>query len=145
MYRQFNIQKVLRSAQTTYFWVLCGSQKKMIISLYCINLWFFCNRYLTLYSPVVTKCTTSLKFNNSTFCPLILFLCFVWISKHTGITSLYNINWQVFIRDLTLYSPVVSICTTSLTFNNSTFCPHSCIFTFCVDLRTNSEDIPMKN
>ena len=33
---------------------------------------------------------------------------------------------------------MVTICTTSLTFNNSTFCPHSCINLFCVDLRTNS-------
>ena len=36
------------------------------------------------------------------------------------------------------YSPVVTICTASLTFNNSAFCPHSCIYVFCVDLRTNS-------
>jgi hypothetical protein len=36
---------------------------------------------------------------------------------------------------------VVTICTTSLTLNNSTFCPHSaqCIYVFCVDLRTNSD------
>ena len=35
--------------------------------------------------------------------------------------------------------PVVTICTASLTFNNSTFCPHThCIYMFCVDLRTNS-------
>ena len=38
-----------------------------------------------------------------------------------------------------LYRPVVTICTASLTFNNSTFCPHSCIYVFCVDLRTNSD------
>jgi hypothetical protein len=36
--------------------------------------------------------------------------------------------------------PVVTICTTSLTFTNSTFCPHSCIYVFCVDLRTNSDN-----
>ena len=29
----------------------------------------FYNTYLTLYSPVVTTCTASLKFNNFTFCP----------------------------------------------------------------------------
>jgi hypothetical protein len=38
----------------------------------------------------------------------------------------------------TLYSPVVTIYTTSLTFNNSTFCPQ-CVYVFCVDLRTNSD------
>ena len=35
--------------------------------------------YLTLYSPVVTICTTSVTFNNSTFCPHRVFMCFVWI------------------------------------------------------------------
>jgi hypothetical protein len=31
-----------------------------------------------------------------------------------------------------------------LTFNNSTFCPHS-VFMFCVDLRTNSEYFTVQN
>ena len=34
---------------------------------------------LTLYSPVVTICTASLTFSNSTFCPHCVFMCFVWI------------------------------------------------------------------
>ena len=38
---------------------------------------------------------------------------------------------------LTLYSPVVTICTVSLIFNNSSLCPH-CIYVFCTDLRTDS-------
>jgi len=33
-------------------------------------------------------------------------------------------------RDLNFYSPVVTICTVSLTFTYSTFCPHSCIYVF---------------
>jgi hypothetical protein len=41
---------------------------------------------------VVTICTTSLTFNNSTFCPHTVFMCFVWISEQTAIISLYNIN-----------------------------------------------------
>ena len=49
-------------------------------------------RCLDSYSPVVTICTTSLTFNNSTFCPLNVFMCFVWISEQTAIISLYNIN-----------------------------------------------------
>jgi len=32
-----------------------------------------------------------------------------------------------------------------LTFNNSTFCPHSCIYVFCVDLRTNSHYFPIQH
>jgi len=46
---------------------------------------------------------------------------------------------------LTHYSPVVTICTTSLTFTTSTFCPHSCIYVFCVDLRTNSDYFPVQH
>jgi len=47
------------------------------------------------------------------------------------LTGFYN-------RDLTLYSPVVTICTASLTFTNCTLCPHR-IYVFYVDLRTNIE------
>ena len=39
---------------------------------------------------------------------------------------------------LTFYSLPVTWCTTSLTFNNCTLCPH-CIYVFCVYLRTNSD------
>ena len=46
---------------------------------------------------MVTICTTSLTFSNSTFCPHSVFMCFVWISEQTAIISLYNINWLVFI------------------------------------------------
>ena len=46
---------------------------------------------------MVTICTASLTFNNSTFCPHSVFMCFVWISEQTAIISLYNINWLVYI------------------------------------------------
>jgi len=48
---------------------------------------------------VVTVYTTSLTFNNSTFFPHSVFMCFVWISEQTAIISLYNINWLVFITE----------------------------------------------
>jgi len=50
------------------------------------------NGRLTLYSLVVTICTASLTFNDSTFCPHSVFMCFLWISEQTAIISLYNIN-----------------------------------------------------
>ena len=49
---------------------------------------------------MVTICTASLTFNNSTFCPHSVFMCFVWISEQTVIISLYNINWLVFITEM---------------------------------------------
>jgi hypothetical protein len=51
---------------------------------------------LPIMSRVVTICTTSLTFNNSTFCPHNVFMCFVWISEQTAIISLYSINGLVF-------------------------------------------------
>ena len=45
---------------------------------------------------MVTIYTASLTFNNSTFCPHTVFMCFVWIWEQTAIISLYNINWLVF-------------------------------------------------
>ena len=51
---------------------------------------------------------------------------------------------QIAVRgSLTFYSLPVTWCTTSLTFNNCTFCPH-CIYVFCIYLRTNS-DFEMKS
>ena len=42
---------------------------------------------LTLSSPMVTICTTSfIAFNNSTFCPHSVFVCFVWIWEQTVVT-----------------------------------------------------------
>jgi len=40
---------------------------------------------------------------------------------------------------------LVTICTASLSLSNSTFCPHSCIYVFCVDLRTNRDYFPIQH
>ena len=52
-----------------------------------------------MYRTVVTICTASLTFNNSTFCLHSVFMCFVWISEQTAIISLYIINWLVCITE----------------------------------------------
>jgi hypothetical protein len=48
---------------------------------------------------MVSICTAGLTFNNSTFCPHTVFVCFVWISEQTAIISLYSINRLVFITE----------------------------------------------
>ena len=55
-----------------------------------------------MYRTVVTICTANLTFNNCTFCPHSVFMCFVWISEQTAITriSLYSINRVVFITEM---------------------------------------------
>ena len=79
MHNQFIIQQlyVLPTHRIYVFCIylrtnsdLCHLQHKLI---------GFYNRDLTLYSPVVTICTTSLTFNNSTFCPHSVFMWFMWI------------------------------------------------------------------
>ena len=52
-----------------------------------------------MYRPVVTICTASVTFNNSTFCPHSVFMCFVWIWEQTAIISLYSIDRLVFITE----------------------------------------------
>ena len=44
-----------------------------------------------------------------------------------------------------MYRTVVNICTASLILKNFTFCPHSCICVFCVDLTTNSDYLFIQN
>ena len=99
MYRQFNIQQ-FHVLPTHCIYVFCVDLRTnsdyfpiqhWLISMY--------NRYLTLYSPVVTICTTSLTLNISIFRPHILFICSIWISEQTTIVSLYNINWLVCITE----------------------------------------------
>ena len=85
MYRQFNIQQ---------FYVL----HTQCTCVFCVDL--RTNSFISLYSTVVTICTTSLTFSNSTFCPHSVFMCFVWIWEHTAIIFLYSINWMVFITEM---------------------------------------------
>ena len=56
-------------------------------------------QFISPFNPMVTICTASLTFNNSTFCPHSVFVCFVWIWEQTAIISLYSINWLVCITE----------------------------------------------
>jgi hypothetical protein len=104
---RFNIT-ILRSIHTVYFFCVdLGTNS----DYFRIQHWLVfvtetecllrgTDRNLTLYSPVVTICTASLIFNNSTFCPHTVFMCFVWIWEQIAIISLYNINWLVCITEM---------------------------------------------
>jgi len=74
-------------------WGYVEVKLKSLFSVCCLNSGL-CGgiTVISLYSPVVTICTTSLTFNNSTFCPHSVFMCFVRISEKTTNISLYNIN-----------------------------------------------------
>ena len=90
----------------------------------------FYNRDSTLCIPVVTICTASSTFNNSTFY-LRNILCVLYGSQNKQRLFPYTtLTVWFYNRDLTLCSPAVTICTASLTSNNSTFCPHSVFMCF---------------
>ena len=123
MYHQFNIQQFY-VLPTQWIYVFCVDiRTNRHISLYNLPDWFY-NIDLRLYRPVVTICTTSLTFNNPTFCPYSEYLWLVWISEQTEIFLYTNLTDWFYNIDLTPYRLVVTICTTRLTLTNSTFCPH---------------------
>ena len=100
MYRQLNIQQfyVLPTQFIHSVWI---SEQTAIISLYNINWLVFITGTECVYCSVRTGYlyTASLTFNNPTFCPRSVFMCFVWIWEQTVIISLYNINWLVCITE----------------------------------------------
>jgi hypothetical protein len=88
-----NVTSRVHIAFICFVWI---SKQTAIISLYNIN-WLVCiTETGCVYCAVRTG---SLTFNNSTFCPHSVFMCFVWISEQTVIISLYSINWLVCITE----------------------------------------------
>jgi len=122
--------------------VLCGSENKQRSFPYTTLTGFY-NRDLTLYSPVVTICTTSLTFNNSTFCPHSVFMCLCGsqnkqrLFPYTALTGFYKRFNPLQPSGYYMYHQ----------FNIQQFyvLPTQCICVFCVDLRTNSDYFPIQH
>ena len=106
-------------------------------NLFCRNKWSlgrfvsFIRQYtndcfLTLCSPVVTIGTTSVTFNNSTFWPHTVFMCFMWIWEQTAIIFLCSINWLVFMTQ----TECLLRGTECIFIYNSAFCPRSLFMCF---------------
>ena len=64
-----------------------------------------------------TICTASLTFNNPTFCPQCIFAFCIYLTTNSDYFPIQHLLVGFCNRELTLYSPVVTICTTSLTFS----------------------------
>jgi len=84
-----------------FVWIL---EQTAIISLYSTNRLVFiteteCLLRGTNWAFICNSALTGLPFNNSTFCPHNVFMCFVWILEQTAIISLYSINWLVCITE----------------------------------------------
>jgi len=103
------------------------------------------DRQLSLQRPVVTICTTSLTFNNFTFCPHSVFICFVWIWEQTRLFPCTTLTDWFYNRD---FNPLKSSGHYMYHhFNSQKFyvLPTQCIYVFCVDLRTNSDYFPIQH
>ena len=63
------------------------------------------------------------------------------------VVTICTAQWSLYVphSDHYMYLTAVTICTTSLTLTNPTFCPHRCIYVFCVDLRINSHYFPIQH
>ena len=59
--------------------VLAGVCCQSIVGFTLLNVFWDDYNILNFYSLRLTLCTASLTFNNSTFCPHSVFMCFVWI------------------------------------------------------------------
>ena len=83
-----------------------------------------CTAKWSLYVPPVYHSTIVRPNHN-----VCIYFEFIW--EQTELCPLLRKVVSFCIIDLTLYDQVVSICTTTLTFQNSSFCPH-CIYLFCI-------------
>jgi len=123
MYHQFNIHKFYVMPTKCILSCVDLRTKQPLFPYTILTDWFY-TRVWTIYSPVVTICTTSLTLNISTFCPHSL--CVLHGSeKKQRLFPYITLNDGFYSRDWTLKNPVVNKYTTSLTFNISTFRPHS--------------------
>jgi len=50
---------------------------------------------LTVKALLLLYVPSCLTFKDSTFCPCSVFMCLVWISGQTAITSVHIIDWSV--------------------------------------------------
>jgi len=123
MYRQFNIhQFYVLPTQCVY--VFCVDLRTNS-DYFTVNInWLVC---ITETECVYCEVRTGSLYNNSTFCPHSVFMCFVWISEQTAIISLHSVNWLVFITETECVYCAVR---TGSLYNNSTFCPHTVFMCF---------------
>jgi hypothetical protein len=105
----------------------------------------------------------TMKSQWSIYVPQVVNICTAQRSlyvQHIGhymyrrVVTICTAQWSLYVPNSghCMYRTVVTICTASghymyrqFNIHNSTFCPHSCIYVFCVDLRTNSDYFPIQH
>ena len=126
IYHQFKFQS-LYAPSTLYLCVLHLSQKQQRIFPCATLTDGYCNRDLTIYSPVVIICIASYTLKKSTFCQHSVFMCLFRSEIKQPLFQYRTLSDCYFNKNLNFYTSVVTISTTSLTMSNTTFCPQ-CVF-----------------
>ena len=102
-----------------------------------LSLLIFSFSFLIIYNPVVTICTT--RYNIQKFYVLPTHCIYVFCVDLRTKSDYFPTQHQptgFHNRDLTLYSPVVTICTAKFINQQFSVLPSQCVCVFCVDLRT---------
>jgi len=101
-------------------------EQTAIISLYSIN-WLVCIKETeSVYCAVRTG---SLSLSLSLSLSIYIYI-YIYIYMYNSGYSVSSEGYGIAKVNLPIMSPVVTICTTRLTFNNSTLCPHSVFMCF---------------
>jgi len=83
---------------------------------------------VTICAPVVTICTTSGHYMYRTVVTICTgsgnYMYRQWSLYIPPVVTICTAQWSLYVP------PVVTVCTASLTFSNSTFCPHSVFMCF---------------
>jgi len=112
-----------------------------------------------MYRTVVTICTAQwslyvphgghymyhqFNIHISTFSPLTVFMCFVWISEQTAIISLYNINWLVFVTQTEIvYCAVRTVYFCTIQFNLAVGMLNEAHCCLCANLPLFKSHVPL--
>ena len=96
----------------------------------CTAQWSLCTAQWLLYvPPVVTICTAS---GHCMYRTVVTICTASGYCMYRTVVTIYTAQWSLYVPQ-------------GLTHTNPTYCPHSCIYVFCVDLRTNSHYFPIQH
>ena len=104
-------------------------------------------RYMAWYIPYDASFITimsSLTQLTTTFDEMSLYKAEELRACQSDCSSARDLRW-IWYKHLTVWRPVVTICTARCNIQQFYVLPTQCIYVFCVDLRTNSDYFPIQH
>ena len=94
--------------------------------------------YLNIYIPDGHYMYHQFNIQQFQLCLQCIYVFFIYLRTNSELCHIQHKLIGFYNTYLDLYHPLVTICTTSLTFNNCKLWPH-CIYVFCIYLGKNSD------